>query len=204
MYDTRPNLSYYNLSDLGSPLTVVTDFSIIHPDHINYDGRGSAGWRTTIVDYSKLLLFFKTGEYNGTSLLSQSTFDLINTDYGDHYGLSFYLYFRNDYTGLSSNIYNIDPLPSIGSYSVLYFNEYFGVAMLSHSHLLHSEYQDDADRFFEHIETAMKKLNPSVYTEEPTPTPTSTNETNYNILVAVLMLIFVPISRVLRIRKKRK
>ncbi len=179
MENTKLDYNEYNETVLAAPPLIIANHANITVPRRNYDGRGSSGWRTTIEDYIKLMYSFMHGSYNGTSILEQTTIDLMLIDQGDGSG---YCFSRNLFVwntwGMCSNVGSI-PLGSMGSFSVMLFNDEIGISLLCNSHFLHSELQDDADRAFEHIVSSLERL---------IPTPTKTNNEMLSSLVAFALI----------------
>jgi CubicO group peptidase (beta-lactamase class C family) len=190
MENTKLNYNDYNESVLAAPPLIIADHANITVPRRNYDGRGSVGWRTTIEDYTKLLYSFMHGSYNGTSILEQTTIDLMLTDKGDGSGICFSNnMFFVDRWGMCSNVASLPP-GSLGSFSVMSFDDEIGAVFLCNTHFIHSELQDDADRFFEFVENSLLRLRP-------------TTTTNSDLLFSYLLLVLIGIFSVVK-RKRSK
>ena len=190
MVNTKSNFSEYDESRLATPI-VITNYSNATLPNRNYDGRGGVGWRTTIEDFYKFVYSFMHGSYEGISILNQASIDLMLTDYGESIGLGFLLGFRGYKAGRTSNIQQgPPPLPSLGCYSIFYFDDSVCIISLGGYHILHSELQDDSERFFIFVESALNELR------QPT------DSTDYDFAFLPVGICFLIIMLLLQRRNK--
>ena len=191
MTSTKLNFTEYDEDKLPIP-TVITNFNNLTYPHRNYDGRGGVGWRTTIEDFYKYVYCFMHGAYNGISILKQTSIELMLTDYGDSVGLGFLLDFRDFLAGRTSNVCGGLPwAPSLGCSSFFYFDNESCFILLGGYQILHSGFQDDAERFYNFMESSLMKLKQSV------------EETNHDIFIISTVLCFIGILVNLRRRNKK-
>jgi hypothetical protein len=129
------------------------------------------------------------GAYEEISILNQTSIDLMLTDYGDNYGLGFLLGFEGYKAGCVSNSQQApNPVPSLGCYSVFYFNNLHCILTLGGYHIIHSELQDDSQRFFDFIESALAEFI-------QTPTPSDYNKIMTPLVLSLIGIIILLVKR---------
>ena len=192
MTNTRLNYSEYNEEKLATPYIIDHDRNIIIP-HRNYDGRGSAGWRTTIEDFSKFVYSFMNGAYEGVSILNQSSIDSILTHYGDNWGFGLSVNFKpsgqESFYGISSNIHGFPGISSLGCYSLMFFDDEIGVASLANIHVFDYALQDECLDSFAQMIRALKSLIPPA-------------ETTHNLLLVSIAFSLVGIL-IVHVKRRR-
>lgn len=164
MEHTKLNYSDYDAENLATPYECNAAGKEAKPIR-NYDGRGSCGWRTTIGDITKLLYIFMNGEYEGTTILNQTTLNLMTTEstYGNDWSYGFVtdITFENfgPYTGLGSGTTYFPD--SLGTFAYTWFNEEIGYVSLSNSNIQDDTLNDEIEDFFQYLCESANKLIPS-------------------------------------------
>ena len=201
MTNTRLDYNDYDPSKLP-PALVFHYYRNYTIAHRNYDGRGSVGWRTTIEDYVKFLYTFLNGEYESTSLLNETSINLMLTDNGGYNGYGFFLggtvsdIGNITVDGLNTNAYAL-PLPgSFGCFGMAVLNKQKKICAVtfSNSHIFKDDYLSYSDKMLNTLEYALIDL---IY-------GTCSTCTTKTSLFFIPVISTISILTVITMRKKKK